>query len=266
MGATTRVRGIEMAYEVAGEGPPVVLLHGFPFNRSLWHEQIEALSSNHRVIAPDLRGFGESEVGPGPATMEEMAQDVAALMDHLHVNRAVLGGLSMGGYVSFAFCRLFPLRVGALILADTRPQADSDEARLNREQLAARALSEGMAAVADAMLPRLFAPQTHAEQPEVVARVRDMIFATKPEGAAAALRGMAARRDHTYFLPEILAPTLIIVGSEDALAPPKDAELMHREIRGSRLEIIAGAGHVSNLEQPADFKRALTEFLRALEP
>ncbi len=259
-----RVRGIEMAYDDVGSGPPVVLLHGYPFNRSMWREQVESLSPSYRVITPDLRGLGETTVTAGPATMDEMAEDVAALMDKLDVKGAVLGGLSMGGYVTLAFYRHFPRRVRALILADTRPQADTDEGRRSREEQANKVLKEGMESIADGFLQKVLAPATLTARPEIVARVREMITGTKPQGAANALGGMAARRDHTDFLPNIDAPALIIVGSEDQLTPPKDSELMRREIPGARLKIIDGAAHLSNLERPAEFNRALTEFLGSL--
>src|SRR4028118_1351057 len=166
--SVARVRGIELAYEVAGEGSPVVLLHGFPFNRTLWCEQVDAIREHHRVITVDLRGHGETSATQDPATMEEMARDVAALLDELGIAaRVVLGGLSMGGYVALAFTRLFPERVHALVLADTRPQADTDEARLTREETAARVLNEGMHTLADDMLPKLLAPSTLAERPEI---------------------------------------------------------------------------------------------------
>ncbi|HEX8776290.1 MAG TPA: alpha/beta fold hydrolase [Pyrinomonadaceae bacterium] len=263
----TRVRGIEMSYEMEGSGPPVVLLHGYPFNRTMWREQAEALSQSFRVIMPDLRGLGETEASADePATMTAMAQDVAALLDQLGIDRAMLCGLSMGGYVAFAFTRRFPLRVRALVLADTRPQPDTDDARRAREEQARKVLDEGMKAVSDDVLQKSLAPATLYSRPDIVERVREMILSTKPEGAAAALRGMAARSDQTQFLPNIIAPTLIFVGSEDGITPPADAEVMRREIRGSRLEIIPGAGHVSNLERPQEFNRALMEFLRALQP
>jgi pimeloyl-ACP methyl ester carboxylesterase len=257
-----------MAYDDVGSGPPLVLLHGFPFNRSMWREQAEALSARYRVITPDLRGLGETTAADGnePATMNLMAQDVAALMERLGIARAAIGGLSMGGYVALALVHKFRLRVRALVLADTRPQADTDEARANREQQAQKALAEGMDSLADAMLPKLLAPSTLSEQPSIVERVRRMITSTRPEGAASALRGMAQRSDRTFFLPDIIAPTLIIVGSEDRITPLADAELMRREIRGSRLEVIEGAGHVSNLERPMQFNYALKDFLDALQP
>jgi pimeloyl-ACP methyl ester carboxylesterase len=261
-----RVRELEMAYDEAGSGPPVVLLHGYPFNRSMWREQVAALSANYRVITPDLRGHGETTVTDEPATMVEMAQDVAALLDKLGIERVTLGGLSMGGYVTLAFYRRFPLRVRALILADTRPQADTLEARHNREEQAKKILKEGMQSIADDFLKKVLTPATISERPEIRERVREMILKTDTQGAANALRGMAVRHDQTDFLEEIFSPTLILVGSEDQLTPPKDAELMKREIRGSRLEIIKGASHLSNLERAEDFNRALLDFLNALQP
>lgn len=260
------IRGIEIGYDEAGYGTPVVLLHGFPFNRSMWSEQMEVLSSRHHVLAPDLRGHGETTVTTDPATMEEMAHDVAALMEKLEIRRAAICGLSMGGYVAMALYRMFPLRARALILVDTRPGADTEEAKANRETQAAKALQEGMAGIADAMLPKLLSPKTVAKNPAVVARVREMILKTSPEGAAAALRGMAQRRDQTAFLSRVICPALIAVGREDMITPLSEAQLMHREIGGSRLEVIEDAGHVSNLEQPESFNRALTRFLRELEP
>jgi 3-oxoadipate enol-lactonase len=258
------VRGIEIAYDEAGTGPAVLMLHGFPFNRSLWREQVEILAPYFRVIAPDLRGHGESSVTAGPATMTEMAQDVIGLMDALDIEQAAVCGLSMGGYVALALYRLFPSRVLALVLADTRAVADTVEGKEMREEQAQKALRAGMAPIADAMLPKLVAPVTVAKHPEVVARVRDMILKTDPTGAAAALRGMAQRVDQTDFLPHITAPTLIIVGRHDLLTPVSESEMMHRGIAGSRLQVIEDAGHISNLEQPETFNGALTGFLHII--
>jgi pimeloyl-ACP methyl ester carboxylesterase len=261
------LRGIEMAYDDVGSGQTVVLLHGYPFNRTMWSEQAERLSDQYRVITPDLRGLGETtHAGAVAATMKEMAEDLAALLDYLEIRRATVGGLSMGGYVALAFYRRFPLRVRALVLADTRPQADTDEARRGRDEQAQTILRDGMEAIADGFLSKVLAPATLASKPDVVSRVRRMITSTNPQGAAAALHGMAARIDHTDFLTRIFAPVLIIVGSEDRIAPPQDAGLMHREIGGSRLEVIEGAAHVSNIERPAEFNRALADFLRAQQP
>lgn len=258
-----KVRGIEVAYDDTGEGSTVVvLLHGFPLNRAMWDAQVEALRASCRVITPDLRGLGETGATQGPATMEEMASDVAALLDALGVGRVVLGGLSMGGYVALAFLRQLPERVCALILADTRAGADSEEARRNREEVASLALREGMGPIADAMIPKLLSADTLERSPEIVSRVREMVLSTNPEGAAAAQRGMAARRDQTDLLSRLGVPTLIIVGSEDKITPPDEAEAMQRTVRGSRLELIEGAAHLSNVERPNDFNRVLLEFLK----
>lgn len=264
-GTKKLVRGVEIAYDDVGSGPSVVLLHGYPFNRSMWSDQVEELRRHHRVIIPDLRGHGESAVTPSPATMQSMASDVAGLLESLNISRATIGGLSMGGYVALAFYRLFPLRVRSLVLADTRAQGDTDEAKQNREQQAEKALREGMEGIADGLLPKLLAPETVTKHPEIVKRLRAMMAETNPEGAAAALRSMAERQDQTSFLSRIIAPTLILVGSEDAITPVADSELMHREIGGSRLRIIEGAGHVSNLERPEEFNAALVKFLNDVE-
>jgi 3-oxoadipate enol-lactonase len=258
----TRINDIQMAYTDAGSGDPIVLIHGYPFNRTLWTEQVEALSNSYRVIAPDLRGFGETDSSQKPATMNRMAQDVAQLMDHLEIPRAVIGGLSMGGYVALAFYKQFASRVRALILADTRAQADTEEAKQTRAQQAEKALAEGMAGIADAMLPKLLTPETVSKHPEIVKRVRDMMLKTKPEGAAAALLGMAERDDQTSSLPQISSPTLILVGAEDAITPVADSEKMHEAIAGSRLVVLENAGHVSNLERTEQFNKALLDFLR----
>lgn len=258
----TRIDDIQMAYTDAGRGKPLVLLHGYPFNRSLWNEQVAALSNSYRVIAPDLRGFGETDASRERATMDRMARDVAELLDHLQIARAVVGGLSMGGYVALAFYKHFPSRVRALVLADTRAQADTEEGKQTRAQQAEKALAEGMAGIADGMLPKLLTPETVSKHPEIVKRVRDMMLKTKPDGAAAALMGMAERDDQTPLLSKISTPTLIVVGSEDAITPVADSEKMHREIGGSRLVVVENAGHVSNLERTEQFNEALVDFLK----
>jgi 3-oxoadipate enol-lactonase len=257
-----RVDDIQLAYTDVGLGQPVVLLHGYPFNRSLWSEQVSALSNSYRVITPDLRGLGESEASQGPATMNRMAQDVAALLDHLEISRAVIGGLSMGGYVALAFYKQFPSRVRALILADTRAQADTEEGKQTRFQQAEKALAEGMASIADSMLPKLLTPETVSKRPELVKRVRDMMLKTKPEGAAGALLGMAEREDQTPLLSQISCPTLILVGRDDPITPVADSEKMHREIAGSRLVVIENAAHISNLERTDQFNEESMRFLR----
>jgi 3-oxoadipate enol-lactonase len=259
--ARIHINDIELAYDDEGSGPTAVLLHGFPFDRTMWREQVAVLSKNYRVITPDLRGQGESESAASPATMNTMARDVESLMSALDISQATICGLSMGGYVALAFYRLFPSRVRALILADTRAQADTDEGKHNRTLQAEKILAEGMATIADSMLPKLLVPETVSKRPEVVKSIRDMMVRMKPEGAAAALLGMAERDDQTELLPQINVPALILVGREDAITPPEDSERMHDAIAGSRLKIIENAGHLSNLEKPEQFNQVLVEFM-----
>jgi len=259
--AYVQIDDVRLAYDDVGSGPELLLLHGYPFNRSLWAEQVKALSGTFRVITPDLRGFGESEFSEDVSTMNRMAQDVARLMDALEISNATVGGLSMGGYVVFTFYKQFASRVRGLVLADTRPQADTEEAKQVRTQQSEQILASGMAGVTDAMLPKLLTPETVTKRPEVVKQLRDMMLKTKPGGASAALRGMAAREDHTALLPQISVPTLILVGREDPITPLQDSEKMHDKIAGSRLVVIENASHVSNIEQSAIFNTELSSFL-----
>lgn len=252
---------IELEWEEAGRGTPVVLLHAFPLNRKMWAPQVAALAAKYRVITPDFRGHGESGTAAEDSTMERLAEDVRNLLDHLKLERIVLGGLSMGGYVAFAFFRRWPERVAALILADTRASADTEEGRKARFETAAVAEREGSGAIAEPMLPKLLAAATHERQPEIVAAVRAMILEASPAGIAAALRGMAARPASQDLLPQIKVPTLIFVGEHDVLTPPADSEAMAKAIPGSTLVKIPAAGHLSNLEQPTVFNRKLQEFL-----
>jgi pimeloyl-ACP methyl ester carboxylesterase len=224
------------------------------------------LKNQYRVIAPDLRGLGESTGTTSVASMEQMAGDMAALLDELRIDRAVVCGLSMGGYVAFDFWHLFPERVKALVLAGTRAPADNQQERQTREQQATRILAQGMNGIATETLPKLLARQTLAGKPEIVNRVREMIDTTSPQGAAAAQLGMGARRDYTADLERINVPTLVIVGREDTIRPVSDAEFMHSKIPDSRLQIIEDAAHVSNLDQPEIFNQTLLDFLREATP
>lgn len=273
------MRKIQTAFTDAGEGPAILLLHGYPFDRSMWQDQIEVLKANgFSAIAPDLGGLGTrsakqlfqqdkrglAESYRTISTMDQMARDAAALLDQLHVSEVVVCGLSMGGYVAFEFCRLFPSRVHALVLAGTRAPADNEKERQARFEQAHRMLTEGMEPIAGATLPKLLAARTLKEKPKVVDRVRHMILKTDPGGAAAAQRGMAARRDYSNDLPQIGVPTLIIVGREDLIRPVADAKFMQRGIRNSQLEILEDAAHLTNMEQPQEFNEALLAFLQLI--
>jgi pimeloyl-ACP methyl ester carboxylesterase len=260
-----QIDDVQIAYESSGSGSPLVFIHGYPFNRTLWNDQVGGLSDKHRVISLDLRGFGDSDASDTPATMSRMAQDIARLMDALDISAATLVGLSMGGYVVFAFYKQFPARVRALVLASTRAQADSEEDKQVRAQQAERILIEGMAGTVDSMLAKLLTPETVTRRADVVKRVRDMMIKTKPAGAAAALMGMAAREDQTALLTQINVPTLILVGREDPITPVQDSELMHKKIAESRLTVIENASHLSNIEQTDLFNAALRSFHSELD-
>lgn len=255
------VNGGRLVYEDVGAGEALLLLHAFPLSGAMWQPQIAALQGRYRLIVPDLRGFGASEVREGPALMEHFAADLLALCDQLKIERFALCGLSMGGYISFAILRAAAERVRALVLADTKAGADSAEAQAGREANARLAESQGAAALADKMIPSLLAPATGAK---LRAELRTIIEANPPQGLAAALRGMAARPDSFATLAMISVPTLVVVGSEDSLTPPAEARAIQEAVAGSRLVEIAGAGHLASLEQPALFNAALEAFLLSL--
>jgi 3-oxoadipate enol-lactonase len=252
-----------LAHADVGHGLPVVLLHAFPLNRMMWEPQIAALFGECRCVVPDLRGFGDSPKS-GPYSMDVMADDVIALLDALQIDRAVVGGLSMGGYVAFDLVRRYRQRVRALLLADTRAPADTAEARQKRDELIALARSGGAAAVAEKQITGLIGKSTREKQPELVDRVRGVMAGESVDGIVGALEAMKARPDSTPLLATIDVPTLVVVGDEDAITPPKEARAMHEQIRGSRLEIIPGAGHLSNIERPAAFNAALSDFVGSL--
>jgi pimeloyl-ACP methyl ester carboxylesterase len=256
-----QINEIMLHYHDKGQGTPILLVHAFPMSSAMWQPQLEALASEARVIVPDLRGFGASEVPNGPYTMETFADDLAALLDHLQIERVVLAGVSMGGYVAFAFWRRYASRVRALVLSDTRATADSDEARAARESNAQLAETQGARVIADMMLPNLLAPTA---LPETQNRVRDIIVNNQPYGIASALRGMALRPDSSDLLPSINVPTLLVVGSEDGLTAPEEMRGLQQRIAGSRLVEVPDAGHLPNLENGEVFTETLREFVREL--
>ena len=262
---TKQIRGIKIGYEDAGAGVPLVFVHGHPFDRSMWREQTSAFSSKYRIIAPDLRGYGESEAVADKTMLEEFARDIAALLDELKADNIILCGLSMGGQILFEFYSLFRERVRALVLADTFAQLDDAERKQARYDTAQRLLLEGMHDYAEEVLPKMIAQETIEKQPEVAAHVLTMMRRTSSKGAAAALRGRAERPDYTPLLSQITVPTLIVVGSRDEFTPISDAEFMCQRIRGSKMAVIEGAGHMPNLEKPAEFNRVVEEFLKTLE-
>jgi 3-oxoadipate enol-lactonase len=258
-----QVNGLRLAYGDRGREHERVLLlvHGFPLDRRLWAAQAGAFGSIARVITPDLRGHGKSEIVPGPFTMEQHADDLAALLEHLKVRRAVVVGLSMGGYVAFAFWRRYSAQVQGLILADTRAEPDSAAARAGRNAAKDRIKQTGAAAYAEEMLPRLLAPTSLADAK--IARAARKMMAEQPvEGIIGALGGLRDRADSRPTLSTITVSTLVIAGEADVITPPTDAQAMAAAIPGARLVVIPKAGHLSPLENPRAFNAAVRAFLR----
>lgn len=258
---------LPLAYLDQGNGMPVVLLHGFPLDRRLWTHQ-RALGARYRLVLPDLRGFGQTPVAPGDEAgvpMDRYARDVGDLLDDLGLERVVLGGLSMGGYVAMACWRRFPERISAMVLFDTKSAADAPETRANREPMATKALTEGAASLVEGQLPGLLTRRTLAEHPEVVSAVSRMIAESAPRGIAGASRGMAARPDSTPLLATIAVPTLLLVGAEDAISPLAEMRAMAEAIPGARLAVIPGAAHLTPLEAPEAVNQALGGFLGAVQ-
>ncbi|QMU75670.1 alpha/beta fold hydrolase [Streptacidiphilus sp. PB12-B1b] len=265
--ATAAVNGVTLAYDDQGDrdGAPVVLVHGHPFDRTMWAPQAARLTAaGYRVITADLRGYGESQVVPGVTPLEAFARDTAALMDHLRLARAVVGGLSMGGQIVMEFYRLFPERAAALVLADTFPRAETPEGRAARNEMADRLLREGMDGYAGEVIDRMVAPYNVAELPGVAEHVLRMMRSAPPQGAAAALRGRAERPDYCALLAEVAVPALVVVGADDAYTPVSDAEYMHEQLPDSTLVVVEGAAHMPNLERADAFDAALLAFLERL--
>jgi len=255
---TAQVNGTELAYRDEGQAQPLLLIHAFPLSSAMWEDQIDALATHFRVIAPDLRGFGVTARGSGAANLDQHADDLAGLLDHLGIEKATVAGLSMGGYIVFALLRRHRARIERLILADTRAGADSDEAKQGREKNARLAEAQGAGAIAEQMLLKLLSASAPAAFRD---EVRKIIEANDRAGLAAALRAMAARPDSTPLLATIGVPTLIIVGGEDELTPPSESRAMHAAIVGSQLVELAGVGHLSNVEAPDALRAAIEELM-----
>jgi 3-oxoadipate enol-lactonase len=263
-GTTFRSGDAAIYYEQLGNGPDVVLLHPFPANHEVWKAVAEALAPRYRVLLPDLRAHGRSQAGDGPATMEKHAEDLLRLCQDAGVRRAVFAGVSIGGYILFEFWRRYRERVSALILCDTRAQADTAEGRSTRLAAAEDVMRRGIEPFLESLLPRLLGKSTQSSRPDLVQAAWRMMKQSTPAGIAAAQRGMADRPDSVPTLPTINVPTLILVGEEDTLTPLADAELMQSRIPESRLRTIPRAGHYAPLENPEACTLAIREFLDGL--
>jgi pimeloyl-ACP methyl ester carboxylesterase len=257
--------GRVVGYEEWGRGRPVVLIHGFPLNRFIWQAQGDDLASVAHILAPDLRGFGESDMGTGDVTIATYADDVREFLDALGVREpVVICGLSMGGYIALAYLRRYPDHVAALVLANTKATPDSLEARNGRDKSIATAREQGVEPIAAGMLPKMLTPATFETRPELVEQVKRIMTSATVPGVVAALAAMRDRPDSTGTLLEFSAPTLVIAGAEDPLMPMAEAENMKQAARNGQLVVIPGAAHLSSMEQPQAFNAALLDFLQTL--
>lgn len=258
------INGIDLAYSDEGQGPPIVFLHAFPLNRTMWTPQVKALKDTHRVITIDLRGHGESDAPMWRYTLEQFADDIIALLQHLEIPRATFVGLSMGGYILFALYRKYPEYVQALVLADTRAQADTPEGKATRFSMAQIAHRRGSSAIAELMIPKLLSPSGMEQQTALIAKLRNIITENQPSGIIGDLMAMEERPDATPLAQTINVPTLVLVGEHDIPSPPAEMKGMAEQIPGAKLEVIPQSGHISNLENPEVFNRALLNFLAGL--
>ncbi|NOU99588.1 alpha/beta fold hydrolase [Paenibacillus planticolens] len=258
------INGAEQYIMEKGQGAPVILLHGFPLDHRMWQAQADALSEHYRVITPDLRGMGQSDVPAANISMEHYADDILAMMDKMGIQKAALGGFSMGGYIAFALLRKAPERFTALLLANTRPEADGPEGRKNRMNMAVSLYDKGAGAARDAMLPKLLTEQTVQDQPGLVEDLSAVMASMPAEGLVHASLAMAFRADSVDLLGSISVPTLVIAGEQDPVAPPDVMKKMADAIRGASFHAIPAASHLTPMEKPEAFNALLLEFLQSV--
>jgi pimeloyl-ACP methyl ester carboxylesterase len=254
------IGGIGIQYADKGSGPSVLFLHGFPLSLHMWDDQ-EALAPRYRVVRFDARGFGGSDVGDAMLTMARIADDAAVLIERLRLGPVILVGCSMGGYAALTFAQKHASLLRGLVLVDTRAGADSPEARKGRGDLAAKVMKEGAGAALDAFLPKVVGETTKASRADVIAKLKDMMLKTSPQGLSDGLHGLATRQDSTRLLREITVPTLVVCGEEDVITPRAEAEILQRGIKGAELVMIPKSGHLPSMETPEAFNAALSGFL-----
>jgi len=255
------IGGLNIQYADQGHGPAVLFLHGFPLSLHMWDGQ-EALASQYRIVRFDARGFGGSDVGDAMLTMARIADDAAVLIERLRLGPVILVGCSMGGYAALPFAQKHASLLRGLVLVDTRAGADSPEARKGRGDLAAKVMKEGSKAALEAFLPKLVGETTMGSRADVVAKLKDMVLQTSPQGISDGLHGLATRQDSTPLLREISVPTLVVCGEEDVITPRADAEILQRGITGAELAMIPKSGHLTAMETPEAFNLVLGNFLR----
>lgn len=259
-----RASQIQLTYEDEGAGPVVVLLHAFPLDSTMWKQQRSELSDAFRIVTPSFPGFGGSSLLQG-LTIDAGADVIAELLDHLGINeRVVVGGVSMGGYVALAFARLYPQRLRALILSDTKADGDDQAAKTARDRTIEQLSTQGASDVIEQLLPKLVGTTTQARRKDVVESVRAIAQRQPAESMAIALRALRDRPDATPALSHVSVPTITLVGAEDTITPPEKARALADAIPNARLEIIPDAGHLSNLESPEKFNAIVRQFLAAL--
>lgn len=260
------VNGLTMNYQERGlpQGLPVVFVHGFPFSHAMWDPQMMALPQDYRAISYDVRGHGESEAGDGQYSIEYFVDDLVGLLDHLGIPKSVLCGLSMGGYIALRAAERHPERIRALVLCDTRSEADPNEAKVKRAGQAKSVKQTGAKAFAEGFVKAVFAPATFQSNPKAVETIKEIIAATPPLAIAGTLLALAARTDTTASLSTINVPTLIMVGELDTLTPPSASEAMQKHIKGSTMHVIRQAAHMSNIEHPGAFNKHLIDFLKTV--
>ena len=258
---TQPVNGVQLHYTEHGSGTPVVLLHGFPLDSRMWEAQVTALAAaGHRVIAPDLPGFGQSR-SDRPFTLESLADDIHALLAAVGALPCALAALSMGGYVALAYAKKYPADLRALMLVDTKAEADTAEGKQGRDKMIELVRKEGSRAIADQMMPKMLAKDAAEQRPQTAQALRKIMEACPPKTIEHALGAMRDRPDRSGELSSIKVPTLVVVGDADAITPPGVAESMAQKIPGAQLVTIRGAGHMSPMEQPEQVNRALKSFL-----
>lgn len=243
---------------------PIVFIHGFPFDHAMWAPQVQALQNEFRVVTYDVRGLGRSFLPAAPATMESYVDDLYALLDHLHISAPVLCGLSMGGYIALRAVEREPRRARALILADTRSDADAEPVRQNRLAMIRAIEKDGLRPLADDFIKKAFAPCTLAENKPCVAAIHDTILRHDPKGVCVAVKAIMSRTDTTPSLAKIAVPTIVLGGDNDAFTPPATCQALASAIPGAKFALIPHAGHLSSLENPQTFNRHLLGFLQSL--
>ena len=263
---TMQVNNLDLSYDDVGAGPiPIIFLHGFPFDKTMWQGQLDFLKSTHRVLACDIRGFGASRDEQSSLSIELFADDLIAFMDKLKIEKATICGLSMGGFIALNAQKRFPQRFEALILCDTQCIADTSEVREKRYKTIDEIEANGPANFNEGFIKNVFHEDSLSQKKEEVKLVRRIVFSNSKHIITMGLRALAERSETCSTLNQIATPTLIICGREDAVTPLVQSEFMHRSIKGSLLRIIEHAGHVSNLEQPFEFNKHLYDFLVTLK-